>query len=198
MRSLCKTILGNTTPATASACDRAKILVEILSKILHNNIDNNKEETTTASHVIDPVKVLSVGTTVQDELLEVQNLKSVLATQGTLRPIFENQLKQKRAVREHAIGLRKLVAEAGLKYEDLEALYKNNETSNATNEESRCNSLKDKISDAGDKDVKELIKLLDKHFIKKQQPTSNHHVTNHVTVSSTPSNTEAAVKSEAK
>ena len=102
----------------------------------------------------------------------------VLGTQGTLRPIFEGQLKQKRAIREHALGLRKLVAEAGLKYEDLAVLYKNceNTTANEVSEkqfESRCNTLKASIMEASDKDLDELVKLLDKHFIKTPQSPPN-------------------------
>ena len=120
MRSLCKTLLNNTNPATTSACDRAKVLVEILSKVVSKDDDKDK---------LDDAKILSVATSVKVEQEEVQNLKSVLGTQGTLRPIFEGQLKQKRAVREHAISLRKLVAEAGLQYSDLAQIYENSQES---------------------------------------------------------------------
>ena len=110
---------------------------------------------------LDDAKILSVATSVKVEQEEVQNLKSVLGTQGTLRPIFEGQLKQKRAVREHAISLRKLVAEAGLNYADLAQIY-----DNAIQNESRQQTLKARIDEASDKDIEDLVKLLDKHFIK--------------------------------
>jgi maternal-effect protein exuperantia len=148
MRSLCKTLLNNTNPATTSACDRAKVLVEILSKVVSK--DNSED--------LDDAKILSVATSVKVEQEEVQNLKSVLGTQGTLRPIFEGQLKQKRAVREHAISLRKLVAEAGLQYSDLAQIYENSQ-------ESRHETLKARIEEASDKEVEDLVHLLDKHFI---------------------------------
>lgn len=177
LRSLCKTILNNTNPATASACDRAKVLVEILSKISPATAAHAGDNETRSK--IDASKVLTVATSVKSEQDEVQTLKSVLGTQGTLRPIFEGQLKQKRAIREHALGLRKLVAEAGLKYEDLAIMYKNLDDCNSENAEpppevvsenqfeSRRNTLKASILDASDKDLEELVKLLDKHFIKK-------------------------------
>ena len=113
--------------------------------------------------MIDASKVLTVATSVKDEQDEVQHLKSVLGTQGTLRPIFEGQLKQKRAIREHAIGLRKLVAEAGFNYQDLEDLYKKED------ELKRSETIKSRIEEASDKDLEELIKLLDKHFLKSSQ-----------------------------
>ena len=177
LRSLCKTLLNNTNPATASACDRAKVLVEILSKVCPESNSKN----------IEASKILSVASSVKLEQEEVLHLKNVLNTQGTLRPIFEGQLKQKRAIREHALGLRKLVAEAGLNYEDLKILYsaKNSSSSSSENNddeqnhsnsttESRTNTLKMRLDDAvSDKDLEDLIKLLDKHFIK-EQSDSNH------------------------
>lgn len=174
LRSLCKTILNNTNPATASACDRAKVLVEILSKICHDDKAKSSSSSSNddSSRIIDASKVHTVATSVKAEQDEVQHLKSVLGTQGTLRPIFESQLKQKRAIREHAIGLRKLVAEAGLNYQDLDALYKSENS-----EESRRETLKARIDDASDKDVEELVKLLDKHFIKKTTTTNNADAT---------------------
>ena len=72
--------------------------------------------------------------------------------------IIEGQLKQKRAVREHAISLRKLVAEAGLQYSDLAQIYENSQ-------ESRHETLKARIDEASDKEVEDLVHLLDKHFI---------------------------------
>ena len=189
LRSLCKTILNNTNPATASACDRAKVLVEILSKVTQNNQNASGEssENTETLSKIDASKVLTVATSVKSERDEVKTLKSVLGTQGTLRPIFEGQLKQKRAIREHALGLRKLVAEAGLKYEDLAIMYKENIISTAATSdevfekqfESRRTTLKASIMDASDKDLEELVKLLDKHFIKSTQISSpNSNATN--------------------
>ena len=211
LRSLCKTILNNTNPATASACDRAKVLVEILSKVTQNSQnattgESSSENTETLSK-IDASKVLTVATSVKSERDEVTTLKSVLGTQGTLRPIFEGQLKQKRAIREHALGLRKLVAEAGLKYEDLAIMYKENIISTAAPSdeifekqfESRCTTLKASIMDASDKDLEELVKLLDKHFIKTTQnspPNSNNapNVKNTTTTANTTTKNNAAAK----
>ena len=153
LRSLCKTILNNTNPATASACDRAKVLIEILSKICCEDSKQN----------IEASKVLPLATSVKLEQEEVLHLKNVLNTQGTLRPIFEGELKQKRAVREHALALRHMVAEAGLNYDDLKNIYSSEENKAS---ESRKDLFKTRLNDATDKDLDDLVKLLDKHFIK--------------------------------
>ena len=154
--------------------------MEILSKICPIEVSESKP----SNNNIEASKILSVASSVKLEQEEVSHLKSVLNTQGTLRPIFEGQLKQKRAIREHALGLRKLVAEAGLNYEDLKILYnsskssENDEKSSEKDQEknsteSRTNTLKMRLDEgASDKDLEDLIKLLDKHFIKEE--SENH------------------------
>ena len=154
--------------------------MEILSKICPIEVSESKP----SNNNIEASKILSVASSVKLEQEEVSHLKSVLNTQGTLRPIFEGQLKQKRAIREHALGLRKLVAEAGLNYEDLKILYnsskssENDEKSSEKDQEknsteSRTNTLKKRLDEAAsDKDLEDLIKLLDKHFIKEE--SENH------------------------
>ena len=72
-------------------------------------------------------KIIKFTQTVQSEESQLKSLKDVLGTQvcdilgteemllcdvqGTLRPIFESQLKQKRLVRERAMNLRRTIAE---------------------------------------------------------------------------------------
>jgi len=208
LRSLCKTILNNTNPATASACDRAKVLVEILSKITQSSSSSGSDLEPSDSlqngnnmhqSKIDASKVLTLATSVKLEQEEVQTLKSVLGAQGTLRPIFEAQLKQKRTVRERALSLRKLVAEAGLTYDGLAILYSNNYVENQKSSESqsdekqiesRRSTLKATIIEANDKDLEELLKLLDKHFIKlPKSPQNSQHVDNSVTTTAMLNNT---------
>ena len=206
LRSLCKTILNNTNPATASACDRAKVLVQILSKITQNGTGSDLNMTTSVQNgnnmqqsKIDTSKVLALATSVKLEQEEVQTLKYVLDAQGTLRPIFEAQLKQKRATRERALGLRKLVAEAGFTYNDLALLYDksyvgNQNTSETQSQEKqiefRRNALKASILEASDKDLEELLKLLDKHFIKfPKVPQTSQFVENSITSTAILNNT---------
>jgi maternal-effect protein exuperantia len=132
LRSLCKTVLSDTNPTTASASDRSRVLIQIISKVCSpKNISSNsvstledKEDTKSTSENpiqgsirhIDASSILPVATTVQQEEEELRNLKGMLDTQGTLRPIFESHLRQKRSVRERAMQLRKIVAESGLDY----------------------------------------------------------------------------------
>lgn len=88
-----------------------QVLINILSKL-------------TESQPVSGEKVAAVSYTVQSEREDLDRLKVMLGTQGTLRPIFESRLKQKRSVREKAMVLRKKIAEAGINYEDLSSVYK--------------------------------------------------------------------------
>ena len=58
---------------------------------------------------LDSAKTAAVSVTVSSEESNLESLKGMLGTQGTLRPIFEPQLRQKRVVRERAMAIRKKV-----------------------------------------------------------------------------------------
>jgi len=105
LRSLCKTVLGDTSLATSSATHRCSALLAILARVV------GAEGATVPAD-----KLLPFSTSVAAEQRHLDQLKAVLGTQGTLRPIFEAQLKQKRLVRERAMTLRRTIAEAGLEY----------------------------------------------------------------------------------
>jgi hypothetical protein len=125
-------------------------------------------------------KLSEIATLVDTEEDELRQLKGMLGTQGTLRPIFEGQLRQRRSVRERAMSLRKLVAESGLDYKAVSDLYK---ASSVVEEEDVSAKLKPVLkekllSNATDADVDELIVLFDAHFRPPQQPpvvTNGNH-----------------------
>merc|ERR1712106_494499 len=98
-------------------------------------------------------KIIKFTQTVQSEESQLKSLKDVLGTQGTLRPIFESQLKQKRLVRERAMNLRRTIAEAGLDYTALEAAFKDG-------------SIRKKLepTKAPTDDIDEIVKLIEEHF----------------------------------
>jgi len=142
LRSLCKTVLGDTNLPTNSATDRCRVLVDILAAVTGGE-----------NSLINVDKIIQYTQTVQSEESQLKSLKDVLGTQGTLRPIFESQLKQKRLVRERAMNLRRTIAEAGLDYSALESAYKDG-------------SIRKKLepTKAPTDDIDEIVKLIDEHF----------------------------------
>jgi hypothetical protein len=116
-------------------------------------------------------RLLPHATSVAAEQEQLRQLKSVLGTQvqcggvqcraeqcsvlpqGTLRPIFESQLKQRRLVRERAMALRRTLAEAGLDYSSIAASLK----------AGRLASRLEATGAAGE-DVAEIVELVQEHF----------------------------------
>jgi len=142
LRSLCKTLLGDTNLSTNSATDRCWVVVDILACV-----------TGRENSLVNVEKIVKFTQTVQSEESQLKSLKNVLGTQGTLRPIFESQLKQKRLVRERAINLRRIIAEAGLDYTSLEAAYKDG-------------NIRRKLEplNASTNNIDEIVKLIEEHF----------------------------------
>eukprot|EP00090_Calanus_glacialis_P032374 TRINITY_DN53640_c0_g1_i1.p1 TRINITY_DN53640_c0_g1~~TRINITY_DN53640_c0_g1_i1.p1 ORF type:complete len:341 (-),score=128.54 TRINITY_DN53640_c0_g1_i1:512-1534(-) len=142
LRSLCKTVLGDTNLPTNSATDRCRVLVDILAAVTGGE-----------NSLINVDKIIEYTQTVQSEEGQLKSLKDVLGTQGTLRPIFESQLKQKRLVRERAMNLRRTIAEAGLDYSALESAYKDG-------------SIRKQLepTKAPTDDIDEIVKLIEEHF----------------------------------
>jgi hypothetical protein len=171
LRSLCKTVLNDTNPTTNSASNRSKVIVNIIASILPGKTAGS----------IDTSKLIECATVVSAEEAELRLLKGILGTQGTLRPIFEGQLRQRRNVRERAMSLRKLVAESGLDYKALSEFYSSKEVETAGSDNSSVKSLlKSKlIGEVSDQDIEELIVLFDGHF--RAPPPQQQHVVEHVT-----------------
>ena len=188
LRSLCKTVLGDTNPDTNSASDRSKVLVQILAKICSNTEGGDKPSGVGS---IDASKLMHVVTSVEEEASKLKHLKGMLDTQGTLRPIFEHQLKQKRAVRDRALVLRRLVAESGLDYKAVESVYEkakaasSEDSSEEKLDEELKSELKSKVcEEASDEDVDELAALFKEHFSKK--PTEQSDLKSSTTSSHSP------------
>jgi len=148
LRSLCKTVLGDTGLSTASAVDRSMVLVNIVTKITGGQME----------------KINKFSNSVSSEESQLSSLKNVLGNQGTLRPIFESQLKQKRLVRNRAMNLRRMMAEAGLDYDSLQTAFK-------------AGTIRDKLEilKAPSEDVDEIVKLVEEHFKKDNLENGNSH-----------------------
>merc|ERR1712227_645033 len=137
---------GDTGLSTASAVDRSMVLVNIVTKITGGRME----------------KISKFSNSVSSEESQLSSLKNVLGNQGTLRPIFESQLKQKRLVRNRAMNLRRMIAEAGLDYDSLQTAFK-------------AGTIPDKLGTvkATSEDVEEILKLVEEHFNKSTDNLEN-------------------------
>ena len=122
LRSLCKTVLSDTNPETNSASDRCRVLVDILAA-LGGKPERKDGDDAPKNEFLNCAGISGCAVTVEAEEEDLGKLKGMLGTQATLRPLFESQLRQKRSVRERAMALRKKVAESGVDYSQLNAIY---------------------------------------------------------------------------
>ncbi|TRY67143.1 hypothetical protein TCAL_02954 [Tigriopus californicus] len=147
LRSLCKTVLNDTNPNTNSASDRCQVLFRIL-----NQVASNQSNEPLARH-----QVSQVAVTVDSEEEDLVLLKAKLDTLAKLRPIFESQLKQRRSLKEKAMTLRSLVADAGVDIDELTRVY------HEQKDEAKS-VLQNRIEKASESDIDKLVELMKSHF----------------------------------
>jgi len=142
LRSLCKTVLGDTSLPTASATDRSRVLIDILAIVAQGE-----------ENMVDASKLIKFSQTVKSEQGQVKKLKDVIGTQGTLRPIFESLLRQKRLVREKAMNHRRLIAEANLDYSTLATAHSSGDLKGTL-----------MATEIEKEEIEDVVKLIEEHF----------------------------------
>ena len=83
-RSLCKTVLGDTSLATASAAERCAVLVSIMSAITRAS-DSEPDNTEVVAD-----KLVKFSNSVAEEEKQLKSLKNVLGTQVSLIHCYFN------------------------------------------------------------------------------------------------------------
>jgi len=111
LRSLCKTVLRNTTIPTTSAVDRCKCVYEILSRVTGDKM----EEVVTFTNAVDK------------EVDNLAQLQKIELLQSTMRPIFVNLMKEGWQVRERMLKIRRAIALQDIQYKTLQESMKKGE-----------------------------------------------------------------------
>ena len=83
-RSLCKTVLGDTSLATASAAERCAVLVSIMAAITRDS-DSEPDNTEVVAD-----KLVKFSNSVAEEEKQLKSLKNVLGTQVSLIHCYFN------------------------------------------------------------------------------------------------------------
>lgn len=92
------------------------------------------------------------------ELTALENLKKLLERQNTFRPVFAPLLRSARAERKRVTHLRRLLADAGLLYDQVKDAWQEQKTTGLENQMAALSTS------AKEEDIKELIEILDCHF----------------------------------
>ncbi|XP_066587722.1 maternal protein exuperantia-like [Prorops nasuta] len=95
---------------------------------------------------------------------ERSELKLIFERQSSLRPIFDTLIRRSRRERQHATPLRRLLAEAGINYIQLQEAWTEGK------KEGIEKILKDKLSKPDEKKIEDLMMILVNHFDSEKKP----------------------------
>jgi len=145
LRSLCKTVLHDTSLSTTTAVERCKRVLEILT-----SVTSGKE-----GKKVDLEKILTYIVSVDDEILNLKKLQKIEEIQRTLRPIFGSLLGGGWQTRERMVRIRAAMAAADIDYKTLQSIQTREEL------EKRLST----VNLAEEEEKKEMIAIVTQHCI---------------------------------
>lgn len=168
LRVLAHVLLDAEGVSVEAALDRATAayrIVEHLSQGEQQELTAGSGDGGAAAAGLNMVEVArACARPVASELAARATLKQLVERQNTFRPVFGPLLvKTSRQERQRASGLRRLLAEAGLRYDQLKEAWEREKIDGLTSE------LASLSVSAKEDEVKELIEILDCHFDPEKQ-----------------------------
>ncbi|XP_035729110.1 maternal protein exuperantia-like [Vespa mandarinia] len=161
LRTLSRTLLKRTEELD-NAKDRAYLALQVLQHIsLQENTkvgetSGSGDSDTAMKSTIEFIQPFVQPIHIEEE--ERAKLKVVFERQNSLRPIFGPLFKASRKERQHASPLRRLLAEAGIEYSQLQEAWSNGQKQGLEK------LIKEKLTAAEDKKIEDLIKVLESYF----------------------------------
>ncbi|KAK2581079.1 hypothetical protein KPH14_006121 [Odynerus spinipes] len=167
LRTLSRTLLKRTEELD-NAKDRACLALQVLQHISLK--ENTKAGETSGSGdsdaamkgTIEFIRPFIQPIHVEEE--ERAKLKVIFERQNSLRPIFGPLFKVSRKERQHLSPLRRLLAEAGIEYSHLQEAWSNGK------KEGLEQLIKEKLTAAENKEIEDLIKVLENYFDPEKNP----------------------------
>ncbi|CAG4980873.1 unnamed protein product [Colias eurytheme] len=165
LRVLARVLLDADTLSVDSALDRATAayrIVEHLSQSEQQEVGGGGEGSAASKDMVETARAWARP--IHTELEALDNLKKLLERQNTFRPVFAPLLRLARPERKRVTQLRRLLADAGLLYEQLRAAWLEQQVAGL---EKQLSALS--VS-AKEEDIKELIEIFDCHFDPAKEP----------------------------
>ncbi|XP_041971883.1 maternal protein exuperantia-1 [Aricia agestis] len=167
LRVLARVLLDADTLSVESALDRATAayrIVEHLAQGEQQEVGAGGEGAPASIHMVETARVWAHP--VETELAALDEFKKLLERQNTFRPVFHPLLRLRLALpeRKRVTHLRRLLADAGLLYDQVHAAWQEQQV------EGLEKQLKSMSVTATDEDIKELIEIFDCHFDPAKEP----------------------------
>lgn len=167
LRVLARVLLDAESLCVDAALDRATAayrIVQHLAQGEQQEVGAGGEGSAASSDMIDTAR--SWARPLHTELEALADLKKLLERQNTFRSVFAPLLRSARPERRRVTQLRRMLADAGLLYDQLKDAW---EEQKLTGLETQLASLSLSTS-AKEEDIKELIEILECHFDPAKEP----------------------------
>uniref|UniRef100_V5GJ40 Maternal protein exuperantia-1 n=1 Tax=Anoplophora glabripennis TaxID=217634 RepID=V5GJ40_ANOGL len=161
LRVMSRVLLNREDENFSSAVERARASFEIASHLAQGErieLDGKPSDAIigTEQHIINFVCPFTNPISAEED--EIAVFKVLLERQNTFRPVFGALLRASRTERQHASHLRRLLAENNINYDKLKEAYETGA------KEGLEKVIKNEVANAKEKDLNELLEILDCFF----------------------------------
>lgn len=169
LRTLSRTLLKKEMNL-GNAQDRASLALQIaqylctIENIKVEDESNNVDNDAAMKKAIEMIREFAQPVDIEEK--EHNELKMVFERQNNLRPIFSALFRMNRRERQHASPLRRLLAEAGIVYSELQDAWTNSKKDGLEH------LMKEKLPKVDEKKVEDLMIILERHFDPEKKPKS--------------------------
>ncbi|KOC61071.1 Maternal protein exuperantia [Habropoda laboriosa] len=167
LRTLSRTLLNQETQLD-NARDRAYLALQIVQHLSSlevtkgNEANGSGDSDSAMNKTVEFIREFIQPVEMEEQ--EYAELKVVFERQNSLKPIFEFFFRINRRERQHASPLRRLLAEAGIEYTQLQEAWSNGK------KEGLENLIKEKLTTIEEKKVEDLLFVLESHFDPDKKP----------------------------
>lgn len=167
LRVLSKILLNDEKGEIDTAVQRAKAVYDITVHLAQGEREDldakaSGDCTGVEPHIIEFVCPFANPISVEEE--EVAGFKVLLERQNTFRPVFGALMKASITERRHATHLRRLLAENNINYDTLKNAFAEG------GKDALEKVIKTEVSNANEKDMEELLEILDCYFDPEKKP----------------------------
>lgn len=165
LRVLARVLLDADSLSVDSALERATAayrIVEHLAQGEQQEVGAGGEGASASKDMVETARAWARP--VQTELEALATLKKLLERQNTFRPVFAPLLRSARPERKRVTQLRRLLADAGLLYDQLKDAWQDHKLAGLEKQ------LAGLTVSAKEEDIKELIEIFDCHFDPAKEP----------------------------
>ncbi|KAL6259710.1 hypothetical protein P5V15_009623 [Pogonomyrmex californicus] len=168
LRTLSRTLLkkeanlGNAQHRASLALQIAQYLCSIDCEKIEDASESENDDEKAMKRAVECIREFAQPVDIEEK--EHNELKMIFERQNNLRPIFSALFRMNRRERQHASPLRRLLAEAGIVYSELQDAWTN------AKKDGLEHLMKEKLPTVDEKRMEDLMIILERHFDPEKKP----------------------------